>query len=259
MTDASGERTQPPTERRRREARARGDVARSSDLVAASVLLVAVASLWWLGPDLTAMLARTLREGLSASAPMDLSVESASRMMTLLSVRVLSGVIPVLLITLAAAALGSLVQTGFLWTPARLLPKFERLDPMQGLSRCVSWTSWFNVAMGLGKLLVLLAVLIGFVRIRLSSAGPLVQVEPEALLGLAARMLGELGLYLAVTLFVLALADYGWQFWRHEQSLMMTVEEVRREQREESIDPQLKRARNSLAAEAASPITAVRS
>ena len=254
MSDDFGDRTQKPTERRRREARAHGEVARSADLVAASVLLVTTAALWWLGPQLTDVLARTMRDGLSSVPRSPVTAESVAQTMTLLATRLAAGVVPLLLIALAAAALGSLVQTGFLWTPAALLPKWERLDLAKGLGRWVSLNAWFALGAGVVKLALLVTVLIAFVRVRLSSAGPLTQGEPAELLGFAARTIVELGLLLALALFVLALLDYGWQFWRHEQSLMMTVEELRREQREDSIDPRMKRVRGELATEAVSRV-----
>ena len=255
MSDDFGDRTQQPTERRRREARARGEVARSAELVAASVLLMTTAALWWLGPQVADALARAMRDGLSSVPPSSLTAETVAQTMTLLATRLAVGVVPLLLIALAAAALGSLVQTGFLWTPAALLPKWERLDLAKGLGRWMSMNSWISLGTGVVKLTVLIAVLIAFVRVRLPSAGPLTQGEPAELLGFAARTLVELGLLLALSLFVLALVDYGWQYWRHEQSLMMTVEELRREQREDSLDPRMKRARSDLATEAVSPVT----
>ncbi len=254
MSDDFGDRTQKPTERRRREARARGEVARSADLVAASVLLATMAALWWLGPQLADVLARAMRDGLMSASRLPVTAESVAQTTTLLATRLAVGVVPLLLIALAAAAVGSLVQTGFLWTPTALMPKFERLDLAKGLGRWVSLNSWVALGAGLVKLMVLIAVLIAFVRVRLPSAGPLTQGEPAELLGFAARTIVELGLLLALSLFVLSLLDYGWQFWRHEQSLMMTVEELRREQHEDSIDPRMKRTRSDLATEAVSPV-----
>ena len=258
MSDDFGDRTQKPTERRRREARARGEVARSADLVAASVLLVTLAALWWLGPQLVEVLARIMRDGLSSVPRTPVTAESVALTMSLLATRLAVAVAPLLLIALAAAALGSLVQTGFLWTPAALLPKLERLDLANGLGRWVSWNAWVALGAGLVKLTVLVAVLIAFVRVRLPSAGALTQGEPADLLGFAARTIVELGLLLSLSLFVLALLDYGWQYWRHEQSLMMTVEELRREQREDSIDPRMRRARGDIATEAVSRVTGPR-
>ncbi len=250
-----GERTQPPTERRRREARARGAVARSADLVAAFVLLAAMAALWWLGPGVAQHLAGTMRSGLSSASALPLTAEVAADMLTLLALRLALAAGPLLLIAVGAAALGSLIQTGFLWTPSLALPKWERVDPANGLGRWMSSGTWVALAMGLVKLATLLGVLVAFARARLSTLGAFSTGEPAELLSLIARSLGELGLLLSLTLFGLALLDYGFQFWRHEQSLLMTVEEVRREQREESLDPRLKRRRDDLAAAAVSGVT----
>ncbi len=247
FTDDPSDRTQPPTERRRREARARGEVARSADLVAALVLLGAMAGLWWQGPVLADKLARLVREGLSAAPPHDVTIDGAVHLFAAVAHRVMLATAPILLVVVAAAAVANLMQTGWLWVPQALLPRTERLDPARGLSRWMSLNSWFGLGSGLAKLVVLTAVFMAFVRVRMASSGPLALGEPSILLSLPARWLGELGLFLSLSLVGLAVLDYGFQFWRDERSLMVTVEERRREQREDEGDPKLKRQRRDLA------------
>ena len=249
-----GDRTHPPTDRRRREARTRGEVARSADLVAAFLLLATMAALWWLGPGIAQHLAGAVRGALSMVSSLPLTPESGARALTVLAMSVAVAVGPLLVIAASAATLGSLIQTGFLWTPSVLLPKFERLDPTQGLGRWMSLNTGITLAVGLIKLVALLGVLVAFVRVRLPALGAFAQGEPSDMLSLAARCLGELGLLLALTLFVLALLDYGFQFWRHEQSLLMTAEELKREQKEDELDTRFKRRRQELAATAASRV-----
>ncbi len=256
-TDDFGERTQKPTERRRREARARGEVARSADLVSSSVLLGAAAALWYIAPGLGRTLGVIMRDGLSTNAPMPLTIELATRLLTGLAARLTPGLSSLLLILVAMAALANLIQSGFLWTPQNLLPRFERLDPARGLQRWVSLDTWMSLLAGGIKLSVLVLVLIAFAQLRLSSLRGLATSEPLELFSLAAHLMAEFGLLLSLSLFVLALLDYGYQFWRHEQRLMMTVEEVRREQREDETDPRLRRARRDMATEAATRINGV--
>lgn len=253
-----GDRTHPPTDRRRRESRARGEVARSTDLVAACVLLTTMAALWWLGPGVVQHLAGTVRGGVSSASSLPLTPESVTRVMTLLVLKLAVAAGPLLLIAASAAALGSLVQTGFLWTPSVVLPKFERLDPTQGLGRWMSLNTGVALAAGLIKLVALAGVLVAFVRVRLPAMRSFTEGEPAEMLSLAARCLGELGLLLALTLFALALLDYGFQFWRHEQSLLMTAEELKREQQEEELDPRFKRRRQELTATAVTRVNAPR-
>src|SRR5881394_2728740 len=65
MADAM-DKTQPPTPRRRLEARQRGQVARSSDLVSAAVLLAAVLLLQATGPKVIAALRLLVQQALAS-------------------------------------------------------------------------------------------------------------------------------------------------------------------------------------------------
>jgi flagellar biosynthesis protein FlhB len=188
-----------------------------------------------------------LRDGLSPQIRMTTTVADVTSLLTAICERLLLTAVPILLIVIAVAALANLIQTGFLWVPRALTARFERVDPSRGLSRWLSMDSWVGLGWAITKLMVLVAASGAFARMRLSSAGRLIQAEPPELLSLFARLLCELGLLLSLTLVGLALLDYGYQFWRHERTLMMTVEELRREQREAEGDPRLKRARRDLA------------
>ena len=59
----------------------------------------------------------------------------------------------------------------------------------------------------------------------------------------SAQLIGELCVQLSACLVLLALVDYGFRFWRHEQGLKMTIEERRREQQDDQVDPRIKQRR----------------
>ena len=72
----------------------------------------------------------------------------------------------------------------------------------------------------------------------------------DAILGLTARACPEIALYLAeiilwtsikigVALLILALLDYAFQRWKHEQDIKMTSQEVREEMKNLEGDPQI--------------------
>src|SRR5579871_4153851 len=64
----SADKTELPTERRRREVRERGQVARSADLGVAASVLAASSVLYFFGGDLSIGMAHLLRQSLSAPA-----------------------------------------------------------------------------------------------------------------------------------------------------------------------------------------------
>lgn len=246
-SDELGDRTQRPTDRRRREARARGEVARSGDLVSALVLLTASAALWWLGPGLAGELAELVKSGLS-TAPTSLDEELIAAQMFQIATRLSAVVLPTLLLVLAAATFANLLQTGFLWVPSAVLPQLDRLDPARAFGRWWSIHSWIGLFWSLVRLVALLGVLLVYARARMGSAGPLVEGSPQAIRTLAAQLIGELAVVLSLSLVAMALIDFGLQFWRLECQLMMTIEEVRREQREDQTNPEVKRRHRAMAA-----------
>jgi len=246
-TDEYGERTQRPTERRRREARARGEVPRSGILVAAMVLLAATVGVWQLGPPLIQELAGLLRVSLSAPPPESFDEHIVAARLTAVVQRIGFRLLPVALVVVGAAALSNLVQTGFLWVPSAVLPQASRIDPLHQLGRWGKFSNWVGLAASVVRVAVLLIVFYMFVWTRLGSAGPLAEGNVSNMLNVIISLAAELGVLLSMSLVVMALIDYGFQYWQHEQSLMMTVEEVLREQREENGDPRMKRARRELA------------
>jgi len=241
MSSELGDRTQKPTERRRREARARGEVARSADLVAACMLLAATTSLWWLGADIGKLLAVMVGKGLSTVPQNTLTAQTATESLTGMVLPLAQGLAPVFLIPVAAAVIGSLVQTGFLFVPTVLSRKLVQFDPSEEFRRWMAWHSWITLGASVLKLLVLGVVLYVFVLAHLPFLAGLTESQPSVQLHVTAGLLIQHAVLLSMTVFVLALLDYGYQFWRHEQHLMMTVEELRREQREDSMDPRFKR------------------
>lgn len=257
FTDDFGDRTQPATERRRRDARLRGQVARSSDLVTSVVLLAAAICFWWMAPRVSAEFGDILKSGISSTSTQPITGDQVATQIRLLAGRAATALLPVLLAIVTAAVTSSLLQTGWLWSSASILPKMERISPTRGLMRFGSMQTWVTGVWSIIKIVVLMGVLVGFVHSRLSSAGPLAQGTPTAILQTTTTLIAELGIALSLALVVLAVIDYGYQFWQHERQLMMTVEEVRRELREDEGNPQQNRQlRDRMAAAAAGAASA---
>lgn len=236
-------RTEPATQRRRRELRERGQIARSGDLTTAALLLAATAALNFFGADLTINLAEMLRKSLAGAAWS--SVEPAMVMAHLRELAQLAArsVIPILAVLVGAAVAINLVQVGFVATTEPLGPDLTRLNPIAGLQRMWSGQGAVAGATGVLKLLVLAAIAAGFLTGQLPA---LLRVGEYELAGIS-RQLGSgivrLGFQLSVGLIVLAVVDYGLQLWRFERRIQMTREELREELRESEGDSHTRQRR----------------
>lgn len=226
------EKTEQPTPRRLRKARAEGEVAVSQALGQAAALGAALI----LGPAALGALVETFSQAITG-ALQGRALDAAG-----LSLLVLSLSLPILAAAAVSAAALSLVQTGGLLAPRRLAPRFDRLDPIAGLGALLSAQRLFGLVRSL-----ISATLVGFIAYvlirgsmaslahgvgNLSGVSVLTGQTVESLVGVAALV----GL-------ALALVDLGLVRRAFLQRFKMTKEEVRREHRESEGDPQVKAAR----------------
>jgi flagellar biosynthetic protein FlhB len=141
-------------------------------------------------------------------------------------------------LALAAIAV-NLGQIGFLFLPSKVGMDLGRLDPLEALRRTFSAANAVRLLFGVFKILVVAAV-----------AAICIHREMPTILGLAGLSLPEVARYLSqillwtslkigLALLVLAILDYGYQYWRHERDLRMTPQEVREEMRNLEGDPQI--------------------
>lgn len=242
-SDENGEKSELPTERRREKAREQGNIARSTDLAAAAVLLGATSALYFFGPEVGDNLAGYLRSSLAASPELTTDIPSFTRKAWQLVTLLAMSVLPLMLVVAAGSLAINLAQIGILWSPEVLQPKLERLNPLQGAQRIVSITALVKLAGSLLKLAAIACVSVWYISRRLDESHNLASMDLVMLLSWAGQSTVELGFYLSLTLLVLAIADYGFQWWKHEQDLKMTKQELREEMKDMDGDPQMRMRR----------------
>lgn len=239
MAEQAGDKSLDPTPHRRQQAREEGQVARSQDLSAAVLLMVGLISLLMMGGGLIEFFARYTPHQLGGEAwlvaDQQVLFVHANGMLSQLA-KVL---LPILGLLLLAAVGLSLSQTGLLFLPHKLLPDLGHLDPLKGLSRIFSMAGIVRLGLGLVKV-VLVGVVAYFVLLP----------QWERILALPGMTPWEIGTFMtelilwtslkiAAALLLLAVLDYGYQWWQQEQDLKMTVQEMREEVRNQQGDPQV--------------------
>lgn len=242
----SSGKTEAPTKKRLKEARARGEVAFSRDLVSAAGLLAGVTLLYMLSEGLFARLERTMALGLRSAASPD---ESLGRVFDTLVLPVLWSVVPILGGVVVVVALTGFLQVGPLWTFHPLRPDTGRLSPFSREGQVL------GAERGMGLLFLVLKVsVVGWVAAvtlpeGFRSLGGLFGRGPMAVLHAVGLTLFHLVVRTAAALVVLGILDHFYQRFAFLQSQRMTREEVRKEYRESEGDPRAKRARERLRAE----------
>ena len=128
-----------------------------------------------------------------------------------------------------AAILIELFQVGFVWVPSRLVPDLSRLDPIQGFRRIFSMAGAVRLTFGVFKILLVGGVAFLALYKERGTVMTLAGLEVSQIIGYVVEVLLWTVIKIAGLLFLLAILDYGFQWWHNEQDLRMTTEEVREE------------------------------
>ena len=240
MSSSAQDKNLPATAHRLRKAREEGNIARSKDVGNLAVLGGGALVLMVLLP---AGFDRLL-EGLRQQLRFDL--ETLARP-ALLNERLNSAflewlilALPLGLIVTAVALLVTFASGAWTLSSKPLVPDLERLNPLSGIGRLFSKQQLFETAKLAGMTAIVGAVGWYFLSSHFQAFGSLIMYPLEGALGqLGQWLMMGVGLLLAVVL-VFALIDFPMQKLLHAQRLKMSLEEVKREHKENEGDPHIK-------------------
>lgn len=239
MPEQDAEKSQEPTPHRRQQAREQGQVAKSQDLASAVLLILGLICLMMLGGGLVDFLGQYTGRQLGGDAWLSVDLDFAVAEWNSALTALARTVLPIFGVLLLGAVGVNLFQIGFLFLPEKLAPDLTRLDPIKGVRRLFSLTNAVRLGFGIFKILVIATV--AFVSL---------YQERDTILGMTGMDVPEIAHYLVQTLFwtaakiglallVLALLDYAFQRWKHEQDLKMTPREVREEMKNLEGNPEV--------------------
>jgi flagellar biosynthesis protein FlhB len=237
-----GEKSEAPTPKRLRDARKRGEVAKSQELVTVGVLLAAAGGMRWIGPDIAHYLQESLRHAMLRPAETELTAQSAISLARTNAFEFLLAMLPFFGLLVLAAVAFNVVQTGFLLSGQKLKPKLSNISPKTGLRRIYGMEGLVNLLRALFKMGVVAGVA-GFTMYTRLDDIVMLGAEPVSVaVGTIASLAFDIALRIIVVLFILTLLDYLWQRRQHIKRLRMTKHDVKQEFKESEGDPQIRAA-----------------
>lgn len=240
MSEDKDSKTEEPTDKRLEKAREDGDIPSSQEIKSLIALIAALIIVGAMAPAMVKRMGQVLGAYLGHlhDIPMDRAglTESMMELGKEIAWVMAAPVGFVFLVTLV----GSLAQTGFMFSAKKMAPKLNKIGLISGAKRQFSKQKLFDFLKSLLKIIlvgtVVLAVIIPMF------AHPDVVISQEFTVTLA-----ELHWMVIVLLFVfvlsfavLAIADLIWTRWTHRQKLKMTKQEVKDEHKQSEGDPMVK-------------------
>lgn len=242
MSESAGEKSFAPTTKRKQDAAKKGDVLRSRELSTAAVILLGAAWLSIAGPWLLGQLSALLREAFIFDRGDVADFEPGALMITGLLVA-LPPIATIAIPVIIAALVTQLMSGDGRWVGANLSFKGSRINPLSGLKRMFGPTGWIEMGKGLLKILFLGAIALWWGRSWLSTIAGLGRGNLSQQLTAGWGAITSLLFALAGGLILIALLDFPVQWFRRNQRLMMSHQEMRDENKEAEGSPEAKSAR----------------
>ncbi|MDE7333709.1 MAG: flagellar biosynthesis protein FlhB [Lachnospiraceae bacterium] len=241
-----GEKTEEPTAKKLSDARKEGQVAKSKEIANAfSMLALFLMLKLYLGimgtgfienfsavynqiPDLV-----TLYEG---NIPF-ISIQVLVRSMM---IELLILVAPIFIVGVLVVFLCDIVQVKWKPTTKPLKPKFNKLNPIQGVKKIISLNSFVELIKSALKLGLVGYVAYSYLIDRIGQIFILYDIGLNQAIGLMGQIVTDLGLRIAAMYMVIAFLDFAYQKWKFKEDMKMTKQEVKDEFKNQEGDPQIK-------------------
>ena len=240
MEEDESQKTEAPSQYKLDEARKKGDVPKSQDIATLFVLTAGIAVLLTLGlhsaQDLarymTVFIERPEQFAVDGGALQRLSFDVGSKMVLLLSATI--GAICV------AGLAGHLVQSGFLFTGEKMIPKIDKISPIAGFKRLFGAEALLTFGKTVLKLIVICWVAYAILAPHAREMPILVAMEPAALMPVLVKILLELCFALIGIIAVASVADYAIQRFSWIKRNRMSKQEQKDEYKKLEGDPLIK-------------------
>lgn len=240
MEEDDSQKTEEPSQHKLDEARKKGDLPKSQDLVTLFILAAAASVLLTFGigsaKDLTlyitAFLERPDQIAVDGGALSHLALDIAMKMGIMLS----TGLAAMCFAGLA----GHMLQTGVLFTAEKMKPKLSKISPIAGFKRLFGGEALMQFAKTVLKLTVVAYVAYAILMPHAKEMSILVEMEPIALIPILIEIMLQLCFALLGVIAVASGADYMIQRFAWLKRNRMSKQEMKDEYKKLEGDPLIK-------------------
>jgi flagellar biosynthetic protein FlhB len=175
-----------------------------------------------------------------AADPSVVGFQGLGGLMTAAGTTVAIACAPVALVCLVAGVGISVAQVGLRPAPEALNPDAKRLNPVQGAKNIFGLNALVETVKGTVKILVVGGIAALALFPKLTDLAALVGIPPVELGSELLRRVSDICWKAGAAYLLIAAADMFWQQRRHERQLRMRKDDVKREQKEEAVSPEVR-------------------
>lgn len=248
MAEGGGDKSEEPTPHRVREAREKGQVAKSREITVAVTLLLTYFLFRYVGPMMWDFINEMIRSifDLIPEATHNFSMALAGYIL-LIGLRALAfAVLPIFGIAFAAAFIAEAMQTGFLFSLDPLSPKLEKLNPLEGIKKMFSLQGFVELIKSLLKIVIVFYIAWVAAKEDFPFIIVLIDAHPWEIIALGASLVYKISMRVGLFYIAVAILDYLYKRWEYMRGLKMTKQEIKEEYKRLEGDPMVKQRMRDL-------------
>ena len=238
-----GEKTEEPTAKKLEDARKKGQVMRSTEVVTAATLLAFFFMLkifvGFIGNRFMTSFRQTIGF-ISDYTSEPFTLNTARTIIRGSFWNIIVAAFPIMIVGFVVTIVAIVFQVKWKVTAEPLKPKFDKFNPVTGMKRLFSRDKIMDLFKSIAKVVILAYVVYSY----LKNQWPLIYKMYSYTLPQAIAVIGDtvinVGIRISALFAVIALFDLFYQKWKYHQDMMMSKQEVKDEYKNSEGDPKVK-------------------
>lgn len=241
-----GEKTEPATAKKLRDAREEGKVAKSKELIAAFDLIVLFLVLKIFISFVAERLIGTFTYSYNLIPDFveinakDVSGQAVGTLMTNVLLQILIICVPFFIFGLVITLVVSIYQVGWKITTKPLMPKLDKFNPINGFKRMFSKESLFELLKSIVKIILIMYIAYTSIKDEADSLFILYEIPLKQAIVLVGEVVLDAGLKISIAYLLVGIADYIYQKYKFSEDMKMTKQEVKDEYKNTEGNPEIK-------------------
>ncbi len=248
--DGGGEKTEQATPKRREEARKKGQVFKSADLNSAIILIVGSIAIFNTFPYMTSSIEQFTKLYILDRTLADFDNAYACFLLVEIIILMAKIIWPILAATFLTALIITYLQVGFVFSGEAIAPKMERINPLEGFKRVFSKRALVELVKSLMKIGITGYIVYTIIKKNVYILPRFVDMTLTSSMVTLGSIMLEMALKVGLVFTIIGIIDYIYQRYEHEQSLMMSKNDVKQEYKQVEGDPLIKSKQRQIQREA---------
>ena len=241
-----GEKTEPATAKKLKDARDEGKVAKSRELNSAFYLIVLFLCLKifvsFVGGkfiDIFSYIYENMPDFVKINEG-GLSVQAAAGLIASVTLKSLIIMLPFMAFGFVVTLLVSIVQVGWKVSTKPMKPELSKLNPLNGFKRIFSKDSLFELVKSILKIVIIIYIAYTSIKDNANDLFALYDLGLNQAVALVGTLIINTGIKISIVYLVIGLADFIYQKHKFNEDMKMTKQEVKDEYKNTEGDPQIK-------------------